>query len=96
MSYDQGQPNNNDPYIVCYNFNGNSYDLFVSTVTGLVPAAGIKFGGDGHRSASRVGFDVGDKLLTFIRFYYLYKGNPQGETIPFLDFKDVSKWPSTC
>jgi len=65
------------------------YLLQHSGANGPVPAsfAIVKIGGTGPNSAGSVSFGNSNvSWITFIGFYYLYKGVVQGQTIPFMDF----------
>ncbi len=65
------------------------YLLQHSGANGPVPAsfAIVKIGGTGPNSAGAVSFGNSNvSWITFIGFYYLYKGVVQGQTIPFMDF----------
>jgi hypothetical protein len=78
-----------------YNYNTNPYLLQHSGPNGPVPAsfAIVKIGGSGPNSAGAVSFgNTNVSWITFIGFYYLYKGQVQGQTIPFMDF--VTSSPS--
>ncbi len=51
----------------------------------------VKIGGSGPNQAGSVAFGTTGSTqnlswITFIGIYYLYRGQPQGETIPFMDF----------
>src|SRR5207237_9416780 len=75
-----------------YNYNTppnpNPYLLQHAGVNGPVPAsfAIVKIGGSGPNSAGAVSFGNSNvSWITFIGFYYLYKGVVQGQTTPFMD-----------
>jgi hypothetical protein len=73
----------------------NPYVLQHAGPNGPVPAsfAIVKIGGSGPNQAGSISFGSSNvSWLTFIGFYYLYKGQPQGQTIPFMDF--VTSSPS--
>ena len=72
-----------------YSYTGNPYLLQHAGVNGPVPAsfAIVKIGGSGPNTAGAVSFGNSNvSWITFIGFYYLYKGQVQGQTIPFMDF----------
>lgn len=48
----------------------------------------VKFGASGPNALGSIGFksNTAGNWLTFIGFYYQYRGLAQGETIPFMDF----------
>jgi hypothetical protein len=56
----------------------------------------IKFsaGSAGGTGAGSFGKDT--NWITFIGFYYLYRGLVQGETIPFIDLKTTGGYPGSC
>ncbi len=82
--------------ITAYNQATNPYFLPAATANGPAATQIIYFGGNGQGGTGGVGFGRDDNWLTFIGFYYIYRGQPQGETIPFMDFKTTSGYPGTC
>jgi hypothetical protein len=67
----------------------NPYLLQHAGPNGPVPAsfAIVKIGGSGPNQAGSVSFSNSNvSWITFIGFYYLFKGQVQGQTIPFMDF----------
>ncbi len=67
----------------------NPYNLQAAGPNGPVPAsfAVVKIGGSAPNTAGAVAFsNLSASWITFIGFTYLYKGQVQGETIPFMDF----------
>jgi hypothetical protein len=56
----------------------------------------IKFsaGSAGGTGAGSFGKDT--NWITFIGFYYIYRGLVQGETIPFIDLKTTGAYPGSC
>jgi len=55
----------------------------------------VKFGGNpAQNSAGSAGLSRTDNWLTFIGIYYVYKGQTQGETIPFMDFQTNPSAPN--
>ena len=91
---DPGSVNPNN--MAGYNFNTNPYDLPAAGPSGPGAPVIVKFGGIGQGGTGGASFARNDNWLTFIGFYYLYQGRPQGQTIPFMDFKDTSGYPGTC
>ena len=91
---DPGSVNPNN--MAGYNFNTNPYDLPAAGPSGPGAPVIVKFGGIGQGGTGGASFARNDNWLTFIGFYYLYQGKPQGQTIPFMDFKDTSGYPGTC
>ena len=68
---------------------GAAYTLAPAGVNGPVPAsfAILKFGAGSQNGGGSAGLSNQDNWLTFIGIYYMYNGQPQGETIPFMDFR---------
>ena len=91
---DPGSVNPNN--MAGYNFNTNPYVLAKAGANGPGAPVIVKFGGSGQGGTGGVSFNKNDNWLTFIGFYYLYNGQPQGQTIPFMDFKDTAGYPGTC
>jgi len=75
---------------------GNPYFLPPAPANGAAPTTEVYFGGNGQGGTGGVNLGNQDNWLTFIGFYYTYRGQPQGETIPFMDFKSTSGYPGTC
>jgi len=72
-----------------YSRFGNPYVLAPAGPNGPGPSsfAIVKIGGSGPGSAGSVAFTNGGvSWITFIGLYYLYNNQPQGQTIPFMDF----------
>ena len=70
----------------------NSYTLAKSGPNGPTPAsfAIVKFGSGTEGTAGFISFGPkAGNYLTFIGIYYLYNNQPQGETIPFMDFDNA-------
>jgi len=72
-----------------YNYGGNPYTLAPAGPNGPVPASFkiLKFGAGSQNGVGSAGLTNQDNWLTFIGVYYMYNGQPQGETIPFMDFR---------
>jgi len=72
-----------------YNYGGNPYTLAPAGPPGPVPASFriLKFGAASQNGLGSAGLTNQDNWLTFIGVYYMYNGQPQGETIPFMDFR---------
>ncbi len=67
----------------------NPYVLQPEGVSGPVPAsfAIVKFGTSSESTAGFISFGPkSGNYLTFIGIYYVFNGQSQGETIPFMDF----------
>jgi hypothetical protein len=78
-------PGTNFPYALA----SNNYTLAPAGVNGPTPQsfAILKIGAGNAGGSGAVTFgNTGRTWITFIGIYYLYKGQPQGETIPFMDF----------
>ena len=72
-----------------YNLASNNYTLAPSGPNGPTGAsfAVLKLGASTAGGSGSVTFaNAGVSWITFIGIYYLYQGQPQGETIPFMDF----------
>jgi hypothetical protein len=82
--------------ITPYNQNTNPYFLPAAPANAPASKVTIYFGGSGQGGTGGVSFGRDDNWLTFIGFYYLYRNQPQGETIPFMDFKTTSGYPGSC
>jgi hypothetical protein len=54
----------------------------------------LKFGASSQNGLGSAGLTNSDNWLTFIGLYYVFNGNPQGETIPFMDFQTNSAAPN--
>jgi len=72
-----------------YSYGGNPYTLAPAGPNGPVPASFriLKFGAASQNGLGSAGLTNQDNWLTFIGVYYMYNGQPQGETIPFMDFR---------
>jgi hypothetical protein len=82
--------------ITPYNQGTAPYFLPPAPANGAAGKVTIYFGGNGQGGTGGVSLGRDDNWLTFIGFYYLYRGQPQGETIPFMDFKSTAGYPGTC
>lgn len=81
----------------------NEYQLAAAGPNGPVPAgfAIVKFGASSEMSSSLFTFpsNGAGNFLTFIGIYYLYNGQYQGETVPFMNFDNAptnGSYPYTC
>jgi len=84
-------PNSITPYSM-----GTPYFLPPAPSNGPGPTTEVYFGGSSQGGTGGINLGRDDNWLTFIGFYYNYLGQPQGETIPFMDFKSTSGYPGTC
>ena len=84
-------PNN----IVGYTMT-NPYVLPGAPVNGAASSVIIKFGGVSQGGTGGLTFSRNNNWITFIGFFYIYGGQPQGETVPFMDMESVSGWPGSC
>ncbi len=87
--------------ITPYNQNpapvGNPYFLPAAPANGAGSKTPVYFGGAGQGGTGGINLgNTQDNWLTFIGFYYIYQNQPQGETIPFMDFKSTAGYPGTC
>jgi hypothetical protein len=77
-----------------------SYVLQPSGISGPTPAsfAIVKFGPGSQGGTGSISFpSKTGNFLTFIGIYYIFQGQPQGETIPFMDFDNTQSTSNpTC
>ena len=75
-----------------YNYNTNPYYLAAAGPNGPNPNSFkiLKFGAISQNGGGSAGVTNTDNWLTFIGVYYLFNNVPQGETIPFMDFRTSS------
>lgn len=85
-------PNN----IQAYNDAGGPfYELPPADPSGPSSSTVVKFGAKTQGSASTQNFPVSEKTwLVFIGFYYVYKGQFQGQTVPFVAMRTCSAYPA--
>jgi hypothetical protein len=78
-----------------YNYPSGAYVLQPSGPNGPTSAsfAILKIGASSQNGLGSAGLTNSDNWLTFIGIYYMYNGQPQGETIPFMDFRTSSGAP---
>ncbi len=87
---------------VVYNEAVNPYVLAAANpITGPAPPTIIKFGSATQGPSAYSPVSIGktsstDQWIMFMGFYYVYRGQNQGETIPFLDIRSSNTWPSGC
>jgi hypothetical protein len=63
---------------------------------GAAPTTLVKFSATSPGGTGSGGFGKDTNWITFIGFYYIYLGQVQGETIPFIDLKTTGGFPGTC
>ncbi len=82
--------------VVGYNEVTNPYILPAADPSGPSAYTIVKFSAssEGGSNAQSMGRD--DNWITFIGFYYVYKGLVQGQTIPFMDFRSTTGYPASC
>jgi hypothetical protein len=85
----------NPSVITPYNM-ATPYFLPPATANGPAATTEVYFGGSSQGGTGGVSLGNQDNWLTFIGFYYNYRGQPQGETIPFMDLKSTSGYPGSC
>lgn len=74
---------------------GPFYDLPPADPSGPSSSTIVKFGARTQGTASTQGFPVSEKTwLVFIGFYYVYKGQFQGQTVPFVAMRTCSAFPA--
>jgi hypothetical protein len=86
----------NPSSITPYNQGTNPYTLPAATANGPSSSVEVYFGGSSQGGTGGVSLGRDDNWLTFIGFYYNYRNQPQGETIPFMDLKSTAGYPGTC
>ena len=79
-----------------YNENTNAYVLPAANPNGPSGFTIVKFSASSQGAADSQTMRLSDNWITFIGFYYIYKGQPQGQTIPFMDFRTLGSYPSGC
>jgi hypothetical protein len=70
--------------------------LPAATANGPASFQLIKFSASGQSGTDAGSFSKSVNYITFIGFYYIYRGLVQGETIPFIDIKATSGYPGSC
>jgi len=89
----QTTPNPNN--VIAYN-NAQPTVLPAATPNGPASFTLIKFSASSDGGAGAQGFNKDANWITFIGFYYFYRGLVQGETIPFIDLKTTAGYPGSC
>lgn len=85
----------NPSNVAPYNWQTNPYILPAQTVGGPSVTKTIFFGSNGQAGGCCVNFPTTEKTwVVFIGFYYMFKGNLQGQTIPFVAMKTCSAYPA--
>jgi hypothetical protein len=84
-------PSNIQPYAM-----NNNYTLPAATVNGPSAFVRVMFGGTSQGGTGGLSFSRDNNWIMFIGFYYLYRGLPQGETVPFMVMKSTGGYPGTC
>jgi hypothetical protein len=74
----------------------NNYTLPAAGVNGPSAFKLVYFGGSGQGGTGGLSFSRDNNWIMFIGFYYLYRGLPQGETVPFMVMKSTSGYPGSC
>jgi len=70
--------------------------LPAATPNGPASFQEIKFSASGQSGTDANSFSKAVNYITFIGFYYVYRGLVQGETIPFIDIKATGGYPGSC
>ena len=87
------------PGIIAYN-DAQPTVLQPATPNGPSSFTLIKFGASSQTGNSAPSFpapaNADINWITFIGFYYVYRGFVQGETIPFMDIKTSPGYPGSC
>lgn len=84
--------------IQAYDETGNPYNIPPTDPSGPATSMIVKFGATTQGGSSSQTFPTQEQTyLVFTGFYYEYKGNFQGQTIPFVGMKTCSAYPaSSC
>ena len=85
-------PNN----VVAYNEATNPYILPAATASGPGPSVIVYFSASSQGGSDALSMGRDDNWITFIGFYYIYRGKAQGQTIPFMDFRSLTNYPAGC
>jgi len=86
----------NPTNVVGYNETTNPYMLPAASPNGSSPPVILKFSATSQGSAIAGSSGSPDNWITFIGFYYIYRGQAMGQTIPLTDFKTVNNYPVDC
>lgn len=86
----------NPSNVVAYNDSTNPYVLPAAGPNGPSSFTTAKFSASSQSGTSAASFGTSDNWITFIGFYYVYRGQVQGVTIPFIDLKTTSGFPGSC
>ncbi len=84
-------PNN----VIAYN-DAQPTVLPPATPNGPASFTLIKFSSNTQGGTGANAFGKEANWITFIGFFYVYRGLLQGETIPFIDLKTTSGYPGSC
>ncbi len=88
----------NPPTAQAYVYSGPGANPYIlapaNPVTGPSSPAIVKFGAPSQNGVGSAVLTKTDNWITFIGFYYSYRGQAQGETIPFMDFQTSSSAPN--
>ncbi len=82
--------------VVAYNEASNPYVLPAAAPSGPAGYTIVKFSASGQNGGGAGSMGRDDNWITFIGFYYIYRGQTQGQTIPFMDFRSTGGYPGTC
>ncbi len=89
-------PSTRNPSNVAAYSIASPYYLPAASPSGPAPPTIVYISASGQGGTGAVSFSPQDNWITFIGFYYLYRGQLQGQTIPFMDFKSLAGAPGTC
>jgi len=56
----------------------------------------FKFSASSQNGAGSAAMSTDNNWITFIGFYYVYRGQSQGQTIAFVDLKSTASYPGGC
>ena len=86
----------NPTNVIPYNETTNPYILPPANPNDPAVYTIFKFSATSQNGAGSVAMGQDNNWITFIGFYFIYKGLSQGQTIAFVDLKSTASWPGTC
>jgi len=85
----------NPSNVIPYNETTNPYILPAANPSGTLVYTVFKFSATSQNGAGSASMST-DNWITFIGFYYVYRGQSQGQTIVFVDLKSTASYPGGC
>jgi hypothetical protein len=86
----------NPSNVIAYSEAGNPYVLPAATANGPSGFIILKFAAKTAAGAAPNFITKDDFWLSFMGFSYLYRGQIQGQTIPFVALRSANGYPGTC